>query len=72
MHLKVCNFYEPIIMHPHTPHSCVCNYRCMNERHGIDFHFDDLCMSGVGTIKLRSGLQEREIVFATYENEVQL
>ena len=59
-----------IIVNLPIPCSCVCNYRCMNERHGTDFHFDDLCMSGVGTIKLRSGLQEREIVFATYENEV--
>ena len=50
--------------------SCVCNYRCLNKRNKIDFHFDDLCMSGVGTIRLRSGLKEREIVYATYENEV--
>lgn len=27
-------------------------------------------MSGIGTVRLRSGIKEREIVFATYENEV--
>ena len=42
----------------------------MNERHGKDFHKDGLCMSGVGTVRLRSGLKESEIIYATYENEV--
>ena len=42
----------------------------MNKRHGVDFHFDGLCMSGVGTVMLRSGIKEREIIYATYENEV--
>ena len=49
--------------------SCVCNYSCRNERYGRDFHSDGLCMSGIGTVRLRSYLKEEDIVYANYEND---
>ena len=74
----ITSSYYIILLHSHAcmqtlyffTCSCVCNYRCRNQRYGVDFHQDDLCMSGIGTIMLRSGLKEREIIYANYENEV--
>ena len=47
----------------------MCNYSCRNERYGRDFHSDGLCMSGIGTIRLRSHLKEEDIIYANYEND---
>ncbi len=59
-------------------YSCVCNYRCCNELTKKDeegerrVNKDDCCMSGVGTMKLRSKVTNSDILRINYENEVLL
>ena len=62
--------YIHIHVHMNTHTSCVCNYRCLNKRHGVDILKDDMCMSGVGTIRLRSKIRESQILYLSYVNEV--
>ena len=50
--------------------SCKCQFRCCHSRAGVDILKDDVCLCGVGTLRVQSKSQEEDIIFVTYENEV--